>query len=150
MLSFLATTPSSILLAFVTIMPAVAPALPVAVLAAVHKENQRKVADAVSALIAARAAAKASGEELARSVARETNARMRVVPAPPVPVPAHRRLPKVVAKKGGVNVLKAVKQVIAKGRPRGEGCAQCRRLAEGKKGGHGHTCGKVAYSRLAQ
>ena len=74
----------------------------------------------------------------------------RAVPAPPVPVMGHRRLPKVVAKKGGLKVLKEVKQKAVMGRPKSEGCAQCRRLAKGLKGGHGHTCGKVAYSRLAQ
>ena len=131
-------------------MAPVAAPLPVAVLAAVHKENQRKAADAQAAYIAAKAKAKASADELARAVAMEAKAKMRAVPAPPVPVMGHRRLPKAVAKKGGLKVLKEVKQKVVMGRPKSEGCAQCRRLARGLKGGHGHTCGKVAYSRLAQ
>ena len=80
----------------------------------------------------------------------EAEAKMRADPAPPVPVMGHRRLPKAVAKKGGLKVLKEVKQKAVMGRPKSEGCAQCRRLSRGLKGGHGHTCGKVAYSRLAQ
>ena len=131
-------------------MAPVAAPLPVSVLAAVHKENQRKAADAHAAYIAAKAKAKASADELARAVVLEAKAKMRAVPAPPVPVMGHRRLPKVVAKKGGLKVLKEVKQKAVMGRPKSEGCAQCRRLAEGKKGGHGHTCGKVLYSRLAR
>ena len=131
-------------------MALVAAPLPASVLAAVHKENQRKAADAHAAYIAAKAKAKASADELARAVALEAKAKMRAVPAPPVPVMRHRRLPKVVAKKGGLKVLKEVKQKAVMGRPKSEGCAQCRRLAEGKKGGHGHTCGKVLYSRLAR
>ena len=131
-------------------MAPVAAPLPVAVLAAVHKENQRKAAEAHSAYIAAKAKAKASADELARAVVMEAKAKMRAVPAPPIPVMGHRRLPKVVAKKGGLKVLKEVKQKAVMGRPKSEGCAQCRRLARGLKGGHGHTCGKVLYSRLAQ
>ena len=131
-------------------MAPVAAPLPVAVLAAVHKENQRKAADAQAAYIAAKAKAKASADELARAVAMEAKAKMRAVPAPPVPVMGHRRLPKAVAKKGGLKALKEVKQKVVMGRPKSEGCAQCRRLEKGLKGGHGHTCGKVAYSRLAQ
>ena len=131
-------------------MAPVSAPLPVAVLAAVHKENQRIAADAHAAYILAKAKAKASADELARAVAKEAKARMRAVPAPPVPLTGHRRLPKVVAKKGGLKVLKEAKQKTVMGRPKSEGCAQCRRLSKGLKGGHGHTCGKVAYSRLAQ
>ena len=131
-------------------MAPVSAPLPVAVLAAVHKENQRIAADAHAAYILAKAKAKASADELARAVAKEAKARMRAVPAPPVPLTGHRRLPKVVAKKGGLKVLKEAKQKAVMGRPKSEGYAQCRRLAEGKKGGHGHTCGKVLYSRLAR
>ena len=131
-------------------MAPVSAPLPVAVLAAVHKENQRIAADAHAAYILAKAKAKASADELARAVAKEAKARMRAVPQPPVPLAGHRRLPKVVAKKGGLKVLKEAKQKTVMGRPKSEGCAQCRRLAEGKKGGHGHTCGKVLYSRLAR
>ena len=131
-------------------MATVSAPLPVAVLAAVHKENQRIAADAHAAYILAKAKAKASADELARAVAKEAKARMRAVPAPPVPLTGHRRLPKVVAKKGGLKVLKEAKQKTVMGRPKSEGCAQCRRLARGLKGGHGHTCGKVLYSRLAQ
>ena len=127
-------------------MAPVAAPLPVAVLAAVHKENERKAADAHAAYIAARAKARASAYELARAVAAEAKAKMRAVPAPPVPVMGHRRLPKVVAKKGGLKVLKDAKQKAVIGRPKSEGCTQCARLARGLKGGHGHTCGKVAYS----
>ena len=131
-------------------MAPVSAPLPVAVLAAVHKENQRIAADAHAAYILAKAKAKASADELARAVAKEAKARMRAVPAPPVPLTGHRRLPKVVAKKGGLKVLQEAKQKAVMGRPKSEGCAQCRRLARGLKGGHGHTCGKVLYSRLAQ
>ena len=131
-------------------MAPVSAPLPVAVLAAVHKENQRIAADAHAAYILAKAKAKASADELARAVAKEAKARMRAVPAPPVPLTGHRRLPKVVAKKGGLKVLKETKQKTVMGRPKSEGCAQCRRLARGLKGGHGHTCGKVLYSRLAR
>ena len=131
-------------------MAPVSAPLPVAVLAAVHKENQRIAADAHAAYILAKAKAKASADELARAVAKEAKARMRAVPAPPVPLTGHRRLPKVVAKKGGLKVLKEAKQKTVMGRPKSEGCAQCRRLARGLKGGHGHTCGKVLYSRLAR
>ena len=131
-------------------MAPVSAPLPVAVLAAVHKENQRIAADAHAAYILAKAKAKASADELARAVAKEAKARMRAVPAPPVPLTGHRRLPKVVAKKGGLKVLKEAKQKTVMGRPKSEGCTQCRRLARGLKGGHGHTCGKVLYSRLAQ
>ena len=131
-------------------MAPVSAPLPVAVLAAVHKENQRIAADAHAAYILAKAKAKASADELARAVAKEAKARMRAVPAPPVPLTGHRRLPKVVAKKGGLKVLKEAKQKTVMGRPKSEGCAQCRRLSKGLKGGHGHTCGKVLHSRLAQ
>ena len=129
-------------------MAPVAAPLPVAVLAAVHKENQRKAADAQAAYIAARAKAKASADELARAVAMEAKAKMRAVavPAPPAPVMGHRRLPKAVAKKGVLKVVKEVKQKAVMGRPKSEGCTQCARLARGLKGGHSHTCGKVAYS----
>ena len=115
-------------------MAPVAAPLPVAVLAAVHKENQRKAADAQAAYIAARAKAKASAGELARAVAMEAKAKMRAVPAPPVPVMGHRRFPKVVAKKGGLKVLKEVKQKAVMGRPKSEGCAQCRQLSRGLEG----------------
>ena len=131
-------------------MAPVSAPLPVAVLAAVHKENQHIAADAHAAYILAKAKAKASADELARAVALEAKARIRAVPAPPVPLTGHRRLPKVVAKKGGLKVLKEAKQKAVMGRPKSEGCAQCRRLARGLKGGHGHTCGKVLYSRLAR
>ena len=127
---------------------------PMSIAAVRHAANIGLIARLTTELKKARAAAKVTGVALAKEKASEEKAALakaRTQSKPKVLVPVRKKFSKPV--KGGIKSCKPVVAVAqSRGRPSsapGE-CNQCRRLREGRKGGHGHApwCNKKLYVRM--
>ena len=120
----------------------------VATARAIHIANQNVVTDLVNKLKEARAAVKVSGDNLAKEIKLEEEAKIMKMMGPSKWVKPTKKVPVIKKTEKSAKCQPFVPVKRGRGRPSDGSCNACKRLLAGKKGGRPHICGRIPYSRL--